>query len=279
MARIVAAGMTSHAPNITARPVVAGPERRARFLAGLEELRRRLRAAEPDVIVVFANDHLQNFFYDTMPAVCVGVAERYWAPSAGGAEFLRIPARQLAGAREWAGAFVRAGLERGFDLAYAHELEFWDDVSVPLSFLLPEGDIPIVPILTNCVAPPLPRPRRSYELGGFVEAFIDDARPGAERVALLGSGGLSHWIGVPGHGRINPDFDGRFLDAIREGRGESLAYLSTDEIERGAGNGGQEIRNWIAVLGALHERRGEVLAYEPVAEWLTGCGVVSMDVA
>ncbi len=278
MGTLVAGGMTSHAPNITAKPVIADPPQRARFVAGLEELRRRLLAAKPDVLVVFANDHLQNFFYDNMPAVCVGVAERYWAPSKGGAEFLRVPARQIPGAREWAQALVRAGLDRGFDLAYAHELEFWDDVSVPLHFLLPDAAVPIVPILTNCVAPPLPRPRRSYDLGAFVGAFIDEACPGGERVAVLGTGGISHWIGVPGHGRINPEFDHRVLDAIRHARGESLAFLTHEEIEREAGNGGQEIRNWLAVLGAFHGKKGEVLAYEPVPDWLTGCGVVSMDV-
>jgi protocatechuate 4,5-dioxygenase beta chain/2,3-dihydroxyphenylpropionate 1,2-dioxygenase len=270
--------MSSHAPNITAKPEIADPPARVRFVSGLEEIRRRLEAARPDVLVVFANDHLQNFFYDNMPALAVGVAERYWAPSAGGAAFLRVPARQIPGASEWAKAFVRAGLDQGFDVSYAHELEFWDDLSVPLHFLLPDATIPIVPILTNCVAPPLPRPRRSYELGAFVAAFIDDVRPGAERVALLGTGGISHWIGVPGHGRINPEFDHRVLDAIREGRGESLAFLTHDEIEREAGNGGQEIRNWIAVLGALHDKKGEVLCYEPVPEWLTGSAGVWMEV-
>ena len=279
MGTIVAGCLTSHAPNITAKPVIADPQQRARFVAALETMRRRLLAAKPDVLVVFANDHLQNFFYDNMPAVCVGLATSYWAPSKGGAEFLRVPARQIPGARDWAKAFVQTGLERGFDLAYAHELEFWDDVSVPLHFLLPDASIPIVPILTNCVAPPLPRPHRSYELGAFVEAFVDDARPGAERVALLGTGGISHWIGVPGHGRINPEFDQRVLDAIRQGRGESLAQLTHDEIETAGGNGGQEIRNWIAVLGAFHGRKGEVLAYEPVPDWLTGCGAVWMDVS
>lgn len=277
MGTIVAACMTSHAPNITAKPAIADPQQRVRFLAGLEEIRKRLAAVRPDVLVVFANDHLQNFFYDSMPAFCVGVAESYWAPSEGGAKFLRVPARRIPGASAWAKAFVEAALDKGFDVNYSHELEFWDDLSVPLHFLMPEATVPIVPILTNCVAPPLPRPRRSYELGAFVEAFIDDVRPGAERVALLGSGGISHWIGVPGTGKINPEFDHRVLDAIEHGRGESLAFLTYDEIEKEGGNGGQEIRNWIAVLGALPDRKGEVMCYEPVPDWLTGSGAVWMN--
>jgi hypothetical protein len=269
---LVGGCLTSHAPNITARPRIGDPSQRERFLDALDELRARLAGARPDVLVVFANDHLQNFFYDNMPAFCVGVAERYLAPSKGGAEFLRIPVRELPGARPWARALVDAALEGGVDVAYSHELEFWDDVSVPLHFLDPDGRIPIVPVLINCVAPPLPTPRRCHALGAFLRAFVA-GRPAAERVAVVGSGGLSHWIGVPGHGKINPAFDRLVLDWIGQGRHDLLTGLTWEQIERDGGNGGQEIRNWIAALGALPVK-GEPLAYEPVTEWLTGCGAV-----
>ncbi|RPH79313.1 MAG: hypothetical protein EHM88_14475, partial [Candidatus Rokuibacteriota bacterium] len=217
MATVVAAGMTSHAPNMTATPDAA-PAQRARFLAGLAEMRRRLRAARPDLVIMFVNDHVQNFFYDNLPAFCVGVGDRHWAPK-GAATFLKIPQRQLPGAAAWGKALLAEGLEEGFDFAVSHDLEFWDDVSVPAHFLMPEGTLPILPVLTNCVAPPLPTPRRSWALGGFVRRFID-ARPGGERVAVVATGGISHWIGVPNTGHINPEWDRRVLDAIAEGRGE-----------------------------------------------------------
>lgn len=277
MGEIVAGILTPHSPNITAKQVIAHPERRERFVASMEVMRRRLEAARPDVLVIFSNDHLQNFFYDNMPAFCVGVGEAYPAPSPDAAEFLRIPSRRIPGAREWAKALLEAGLDAGFDLAYSHELEFWDDVSVPLHFLMPEATVPIVPILTNCVAPPLPSPRRCYELGGFLRAFIQ-SRPAGERVALVGSGGISHRIGIPGHGTISPDFDLMILRSIGEGQGQALAGLTYDEIERDGGNGGQEIRSWIGVLGALPGHKGEVLNYEPVPDWLVGAGTVWMVV-
>ncbi len=273
MAEIVAAVLASHAPGITARPDIADPGQRQRFVASLDLLRRRLDAARPDVLVAFVNDHIQNFFFDAMPAYCVGLAESYEAPAPGSAGFLRIPPRRVAGARAWARDLLAAGLEGGFDLAYSEELEFWDEVSIPLHFLMPEAAIPIVPVLTNCAAPPLPPPRRSYQLGAFVREFVA-RRPSDERVALLGSGGLSHWVGTPETGRINPDFDHRVLDWIRRGEGEALAALTHAEIEEQGGNGGQELRNWIAVLGALPGVTGEVLAYEPVPEWITGSATV-----
>ena len=274
MATIVAAGMTSHAPNMTATPEAA-PEQRRRFLAGLAEMRRRLIAARPDLVMMFVNDHVQNFFYDNLPAFCVGVGDKHWAPR-GAAGFLKIPERQVPGAPDWAKSLLATGLEAGFDLAVSHDLEFWDDVSVPAHFLMPEGTLPIVPVLTNCVAPPLPTPKRSWALGSFVKRFIE-GRPAHERIALLATGGISHWIGVPNTGHINPEWDHWVLNAIADGQGEELAGLTWSQIERDGGNGGQEIRNWISVAAAVPGVKGEVLVYEPVKEWLTGCGAMWMQ--
>ena len=278
MARIVAALLTSHAPNITAKPEVSDPAQRARFLSSFELLRQRLWRARPDLLVIFANDHLQNFFYDNMPAYCVGLADSYEAPSSGSSAFLRIPERRVPGNGAWSKRLLKAGWDAGFDFAFSQELEFWDDASVPLYFLQPQATVPIVPVMTNCAAPPLPPPKRSYQLGAFVRDFIEKECPKGERVALLGSGGISHWVGTPETGKINPDFDQQVLDWVRQGRGEALAGLSYEEIEKGGGNGGQELRNWIAVLGAVPGCKGEVLSYEPVPDWITGVATVWLEV-
>jgi hypothetical protein len=273
MAEIVAAALTSHAPLITGRPDVSRPEQRDRLYAGFQELGRRLAVARPELIVMFVNDHLQNFPYSNLPAFCVGLAEAYDAPSPGGGKFMRIPPRKLRGDREWATALLEAGLDAGFDFAYSYEIESWDELSVPLHFLMPEGQVPIVPIYTNCAAPPLPRLSRCHAMGAFVGAFIR-SRPGARRVALVASGGISHWVGTPETGRINPEWDHRILDHIARADVQPLVRLTHEEIERDGGNGGPEIRNWVALLGAVPGWKGELLAYEPVAEWITGCATV-----
>jgi hypothetical protein len=273
MAEIVAAALTAHAPMITGRPDVARPEQRERLYAGFREIRRRLVAARPELLVMLVNDHLQNFAYDNLPAFCVGLADAYDAPSEGGATVMRLAPRKVPGHAGWAMALLEAGLAAGIDFAYSYEIESWDELSVPLHFLTPDGDLPIVTVYTNCAAPPLPTPRRCREVGAFVGEFVR-ARPGRERVAVVGTGGLSHWVGTPETGRINPDFDRRVLDHVARGDVESLTRLTHQEIERDGGNGGQEIRNWIALLGAVPGWKGEVLAYEPVAEWITGCATV-----
>jgi hypothetical protein len=274
MAEIVAAALTSHAPLITGKPEISRPEQRDRLYAGFHELGRRLVAARPDLIVMFVNDHLQNFPYSNLPAFCVGLAPSYDAPADGGsARFMRIPPRKVRGVPEWSMALLERGLNGGFDFAYSYEIESWDELSVPLHFVDPDGTFPVVPIYTNCGAPPLPAPRRCHQLGAFVGEFIR-SRPGAERVALLATGGISHWVGTPETGRINPDWDHRILDHIARADVEPLLRLTWEEIERDGGNGGQEIRNWLSVLGAVPGWKGETLAYEPVPEWITGCATV-----
>jgi Catalytic LigB subunit of aromatic ring-opening dioxygenase len=273
MAEIVAAALTAHAPLITGRPDVAKPEQRDRFYAGFHELGRRLRAARPDLLVMFVNDHLQNFAYNNLPAFCVGLAPSYQCPSPGGAQLMRLQPRTVRGNPQWAMRLLEAGLEAGIDFAYSYEIESWDEMSVPLSFLMPDGEIPVVTVYTNCAAPPLPAPRRCHAVGAFVGDFIR-GQAGAGRVALVATGGLSHWVGTPETGRINPDWDHRVLDHIARGDTLPLTRLTWDEIERDGGNGGQEIRNWIALLGATPGWKGELLAYEPVAEWITGCATV-----
>lgn len=273
MAQIVAAALASHAPLITGRPDIARPEQRDRLYAGFHELHRRLAASRADILVAFVNDHVQNFSYSNMPAFCVGLARAYEAPGPGSARLMRIPPRKVPGAPEWAMALLEAGLADGVDFAYSYEIESWDELSVPLHFLTPEADLPVVPVYTNCAAPPLPTPRRCHAVGALIGAFIR-SRPATERVALLATGGISHWVGTPETGRINPEFDHWVLDHVARGDVEPLLGLGWAEIERDAGNGGQELRNWIALLGALPGWKGEVLAYEPVPEWITGCATV-----
>jgi protocatechuate 4,5-dioxygenase beta chain len=81
-------------------------------------------------------------------------------------------------------------------------------------------------------------------------------------------------VGTPQTGRINPEWDHRVLDHVARADVEPLLSWTWAEIERDGGNGGQEIRNWLALLGAVPGWKGELLAYEPVPEWITGCATV-----
>src|SRR3546814_6774126 len=68
--------------------------------------------------------------------------------------------------------------------------------------------IPVVPIIQNCSVAPMPSLGRCYRLGAALRRAIE-AWPNPARVALIGAGGLSHWVGMPGMGRVDTDFDRR----------------------------------------------------------------------
>ena len=202
-------------------------------------------------------------------------------------------------------------MEAGFEPAFSYDLKVDHGITQPLQMLDMEG-LPLVPVLINAAGPPLPTPVRCFALGAAVADAV--ARfPGDERVVVLGSGGLSHDPPTPDpespdretvqravHGRtigfagsreretgllehvaelaarINPDWDRRVLDRFAKGEAAALAEeLDTAGIHEAAGNGGQEIRTWLAVAGALGDPDMEVLAYEPIPALVTGMGIVA----
>jgi len=115
--------------------------------------------------------------------------------------------------------------------------------------------------------PPQPTPRRCYAWGQSIGRLLG-RRP--ERVALLASGGLSHYPGTDRYASPDYDWDRRLLGDLAEGRGADTARLTGDELDK-AGN--VELRTWITLLGAVGDARAEVVCYEP--SWHHGNAVVT----
>ena len=271
MGEIVFAAAASHAPGITGDPEHADPEQASRFYAGMERLHQAFEAAQPDVVVAISNDHLYNFYLDNTPTIAIGVGESHFGPFEP-ESWLRIPQRTLPGHPELAKAMLREAVNSGFDLAFSEELSLGHAEMVPLHFITPGWNVPVVPIMVNDFVQPMPSPRRIYQLGQLIRRFVG-SRPKGERVALLGTGGLSHWVGLPEQGRVNPELDVEFLETAAQGRCESRAEWTNEEFSRG-GNGMHELRNWLGVAGAVQERKAEVTTYEPMVPWITGCGAL-----
>jgi hypothetical protein len=117
----------------------------------------------------------------------------------------------------------------------------------------------------------MPAPKRCLALGALLGKVLQQS---AKRIALIATGGLSHWPGEARHGKINIPFDKKFLENLINGERRKLAGYTHEEINREAGSGGHEIRTWIALAGAVENWKAELLAYEPVVPWATGCGLV-----
>jgi 2,3-dihydroxyphenylpropionate 1,2-dioxygenase len=268
---IVFAGAASHAPGVTAWPEAAPQDKAAKFLGAYDQLRRRLEAARPDVLLAFTVEHWTNFFLNHMPAFCVGRAPSFDGPVE---EWLRIPKRKVPGDPEFANALLEACYAGGFEVSFADEMLFDHATMLPLHFLTPKMDVPVVPIILNALAPPMPSPDRCYEFGALLRRWIEPSR---KRVAAIATGGLSHWPGEAQAGKINSAFDKEFLDAMVQSNARRLRSYTHEEIAKEGGSGGHEVRTWIALRGMVPEKKGEVLAYEPIPPWATGCSVLALN--
>jgi aromatic ring-opening dioxygenase catalytic subunit (LigB family) len=270
MADIVIGIAASHAPNLANPALMQGvnEEQYATVKAGFAQARTLLEQARPEAIVIFSTDHFDRCFYDNLPPFLVAVGEAATGPVN---EWLKIPKVTVKVAGELGRFLVSEGLENGVDFASSAELGLDHAEVVPLSYLTPNWDIPIVPIVVNAFAPPMPSLKRCLQVGAFVRETLE-RWPERKRVAVIGTGGLSHWVGLPETGRVNAEFDRWFLDCLVGGRGAEVLtkYQRAEELEKEAGNGGQEVRDWLAVAGAMPASlKPRVLAYEPIP----GCGI------
>jgi protocatechuate 4,5-dioxygenase beta chain/2,3-dihydroxyphenylpropionate 1,2-dioxygenase len=152
-------------------------------------------------------------------------------------------------------------------------LAFDENFCVPFKLIDPESKYPLVPIIVNGVNPPWPTARRSYHFGRMIKDAVE-SQSEVQRVVVVGTGGLSHWVGLPESGQVNVEFDQDFIARIESGEPERLTSYSPEDIDA-AGNGAHEIRTWIVAAGAVDGAPFDVLVYEPVPEWLTGTAVAA----
>jgi len=276
MAKVVTGIACSHVPFMASEENwnrLDEPERN-NLRMGFTRARKLLEECRPDVLITFADDHFDRCFYDNLPAFLIGVGEEAAGPAIPGFD---LPQVHLPIASELARFILRAGLEGGVDFAFSEELALDHAEMAPMMHLTPRWDIPIIPIVVNAFAPPMPTLQRCFDVGAFVGACV--ARwPQNQRVAILGTGGLSHWVGPPETGKINEEFDRWFLDKLITGELPQITerYARYEDLEAVAGNGGHEIRDWLAVAGAMpSSMRPHLLAYEPLKSWSTGTGIVA----
>jgi AmmeMemoRadiSam system protein B len=269
MGEVIAAFGLSHAPGITAFPKAAPPEDLEAVHQAFAEIRQRIEALRPDAIVIITPEHWVNFFLNNMPAFCVGTAEDYAGPAE---DWLGVPKTRVPGHPALARDIVEDAMDAGIEPAFSEELVLDHGTMLPLHFLTPAMNVPVVPIVQNCLQPPMPRAFRCYQLGQSIARTIERR---SERVVVIGSGGLSHWPGELQHGQINRAWDERILELMRQGKGEELSRYSEAQIAEG-GTGGFEMRNWVTMLGAAGNRPAEVIAYRPVPAFATGLAFAAL---
>ncbi len=254
-------------------------ERHEATQAAIDHLRGVLAGEAPDVAIVIGDDQNEWFSPDHQPALCV-----YWGETV---ENLPPPPESLPPLRRlsyWGlygdgrnRAFpVDAALGRHLVDTLTHEFEFdvahvraqprhgpfghaWSFVH---QRLMGERVIPIVPVLLNTYYPPnQPTPKRCYALGRAIRQAVEAFAP-RKRVAIVASGGLSHFY-------VDEELDRHVLELLGKKDGDALIALPAAKLE----SGNSEIRNWIATAGAVERLAMRVVDYVPSYRSEAGSGV------
>ena len=194
MAEIVAAFGVPHTPAFPALVARQGPNCETALLYA--EVARHLEAVAPDLLIVFDSDHLNTFFLDNLPTFAVGIAEKVVGPN----DRTAMPTYTVPVDGAFATHLFSRGVKSGFDLSLLQDFTIDHSILVPLHFLTPRMNIPIVPIYVNGLVEPLPLAQRCHALGQMVRDTIS-AWPARMRVAILASGSFSLEIGGP---RLKP---------------------------------------------------------------------------
>jgi protocatechuate 4,5-dioxygenase beta chain len=251
VARIIGMVCTSHVPAIggaIAKGLQDEPYWKP-FFDGFPPIQRWLADAQPDVVVVFYNDHGLNFFLDNLPTFAVGASREYRNEDEGWG----IPSLgAFPGDPELSWHLIEQLVTDEFDVASCQQMKVDHAFSVPLKLLWPDSapwPVRTVPIAINTVQYPLPSARRCLALGQSVNRALRSYPPDVKAL-IVGTGGLSHQLDGERAGFINKNFDQMCLDVLVN-RPEALSVYSNRQLVEEAGTQGVELLMWIAARGAL----------------------------
>lgn len=248
MAEVVAGLGVSHAPSIAHvydRGKTDEPAWQPLFTA-LDHAGQWLLELDLDALICIYNDHIDQYFLDAWPTFAIGTGERFpiadegWTPR----PFPPVPGHPAL-AEHLAASLMGAGV----DVTVAREQVVDHGILSPLPLIDRNWAIPIVPLAVNVVWHPLPSPARCWQLGEAIGAAVASFG-GAARIAVVGTGGLSHQLTGPNFGEVKPDWDREFLRLIDEDPEQLTKYSMTDFATRG-GDHSIEVVQWMAMRAAL----------------------------
>jgi len=258
MAEVIAGIATSHVPSVGVA-IDKGKQSDpywAPYFAKVEPARRWMAEARPDVCLVVYNDHADAFSLALIPTFALGVAAEF-APADEG--YGPRPVPNVMGHPELAWHLAESLILDEFDITIVNEMTVDHGLTVPLSLLYGQPEAwpcRVIPLCVNVVQYPPPTGHRCYQLGRAIRRAID-AYPGTERVAIFGTGGMSHQLQGERAGLINAEFDHAFLDRLIADP-EAQAKVGHEVYLREAGSEGIELIMWLVMRGALDARVRQV---------------------
>jgi protocatechuate 4,5-dioxygenase beta chain len=278
MGRIIAGIGTSHVPSVGGaydRGKTQTAAWRPLFDAYVP-VREWLKELKPDIVIMVYNDHGADFFFDKYPTFAVGCADSYAIADEG---FGTRPFPAIPGDLAFSQHLCRSLVFGEFDLTICQEMRVEHGFLVPMHLCFEHGEswpVASVPIAVNVLQHPLPTARRCYKLGQAIRRAVE-SYPANVRVAIIGTGGMSHQLTGKNFGQMHMDNDLDFLDRI-ESDPESLVETTHQTMMEKFGVEGIELIMWLVMRGALSmgAKRIHRNYYAPMT---TGMGLVMLEEA
>jgi gallate dioxygenase len=254
MAKIVGGIATSHTPTI-GFALDTGKQKDpvwAPIFEGYKPVQKWLADKKPDVLFLIYNDHVTSFFFDHYSHFALGIGAEYPVADEGGGPRALPPVKghpKLA-------AHIATGLVADeFDLSYFQGKGLDHGAFSPLSLLWPHDPAwpgAIVPLQCGVLQFPIPSARRCFKLGKSLRKAIL-SYPEDIKVAIVGTGGLSHQVHGERAGFNNTPWDHEFMDLLVD-KPEELTDITIAEYAKRGGVEGAEVVMWLIMRGALAAR-------------------------
>jgi 3-O-methylgallate 3,4-dioxygenase len=249
-----------------------------RCQTGLAKLRDAIARISPDIIVIIGDDQKEMLQEDNLPAFLVYWGKEIWNRpttrteiwdwyTAARRRYYEPVAKAFPVASDLGEYLVGALMEANFDVAQStrqpdhigegegHAFAF------PREVLMPDKSVPVVPVCINAYYPPnQPSAQRCYDFGRALARAVK-SWPKTARVAFIATGGLSHFC-------LDEEFDRNLLAAMGRKDPKAIAAVPPAKLKSGSG----EIRNWIALAGAMESLNLDWSDYVPCYRSIAGTG-------
>lgn len=272
MAKIVGGFLCPHAPLIFTHKGRGDLKQEEKIFNAFEHITKRIKELEATTVIIIGSDHYILFGTQCLPQmlICTG------SVSGPIEKFEACPQYDIEVNTDLAKFIYTYGQDNNVDWAVSKSLVVDHAIALPHHYVVrPIDGLLSIPVYLNAGVAPGISKARAYRLGKQIREAVE-AYPGGERVVLLGTGGLSHWVGSAQMGRVNPVFDQMVIDAYTSGNMQALIDLPDAEILKNGGEGAMEIRNHICTMGAFEGGNAELIIYEDVKTWITGMGFLEV---
>ena len=244
---------------------------------GYEGARKWIADADPDVIILAYNDHASAFDLDLIPTFAIGVADEFPIADEGYGP-RDIP--PVIGHPDLAWHLAESLILDEFDMTIVNDMPVDHGLTVPLSIMYGKPDrwpAKVIPLAVNVIQYPPPTGRRCYSLGQAIRRAVQTFPDGDNlKVAVFGTGGMSHQLQGERAGFVNTPFDTSYLDRLGEDP-EGLTEISHTELLRDAGSEGIELVMWLIMRGALSNNVREVHRHYHVPASNTAAGLIIFE--